>query len=82
VIAALRRGRHLLQMRVAERRLCGGDAPIPGDSRLRIAWDAVRSVAALGPESLLQRIAVTAWCLAGLFAPRPILQSLVTWRFT
>ncbi|MFC5141974.1 glycosyltransferase [Actinomycetospora rhizophila] len=82
VIAALRRGRHLLQMRVAERRLCGGEAPIPGDSRLRIAWDAVRSVAAPGPESLLQRLAVSAWCLAGLFGPQLVLQRLVTWRFT
>ncbi len=40
------------------RRPCGGEAPIPGDSRARIAWDAMRSITASGPVFLPRRIAV------------------------
>lgn len=82
VIAALRRGRHLLQMRVAERRLCTGDPPLPGDDHRRLAWDAVRSVVAPGPESPPRRLVVCGWSLLALVAPTPLARRLVTWRFT
>jgi len=81
-IRSLRRGRHLLQMRVAERRVCDGMTPIPKDGRLQMTWDAVADIFAPGPESAAHRLAVSAWCLATLAAPRAIARRLVSWRFT
>ncbi len=77
----LRRGRHLLQMRVAERRVCTGAPPLPSDSTLRMLRDSLASLSAPGPESVCHRVAVTAWCLMTLLAPLPVARRLVTWRF-
>jgi len=81
VARPLRRGRHLLQMRVAERRLCRGKPPIPTDGRPRMLWDAIADIFAPGPESAPSRVAVSAWCVATLFAPRPVAKKLINWRF-
>jgi glycosyltransferase involved in cell wall biosynthesis len=81
-VEALRRGRHLLQMRIAERRVCSGAAPIPTDRRLRMAWDSIADIFAPGPESMTHRLAVSAWCLATLVAPRALARRLIEWRFS
>lgn len=77
----LRRGRHLLQMRVAERRMCAGDPPIPGDGPWQLILDSVVSVFAPGPESAGLRLAVFAWCIATLVAPPRLARRLIRWRF-
>jgi glycosyltransferase involved in cell wall biosynthesis len=77
----LRRGRHLLQMRVAERRVCAGRPPLPGDRRSRMMWDSIANLFAPGPESAAHRLAVSAWCVATLVAPARVARRLVTWRF-
>jgi glycosyltransferase involved in cell wall biosynthesis len=79
--APLRRGRHLLQMRVAERRVCAGRPPIPGDRRRDMMWDSIANMFAPGPESAGHRLAVSAWCVATLVAPARLAHRLVTWRF-
>lgn len=81
VARPLRRGRHLLQMRVAERRLCRGRPPIPADGRPRMLWDSVADLFAPGPEPARSRVAVSAWCVATLFAPKPVAKRLIHWRF-
>ena len=80
-LAALFRGRPLLQMRVAERRMVGGPVPIPTDGRWRMLGDAFASIAAPGPESFAQRILIAGWCIAVLAAPRPLAHRLVRRRF-
>jgi glycosyltransferase involved in cell wall biosynthesis len=77
----LRRGRHLLQMRVAERRVCAGRPPLPGDRRSRMMWVSIANLFAPGPESAAHRLAVSAWCVATLVAPARVARRLVTWRF-
>ena len=81
-IEPLFRGRHLLQMRVAERRICSGPPPLPADGRLRMLWDSIANIFAPGPESAGHRLVASIWCLATLLAPAPIARRLVTWRFT
>lgn len=78
----LRRGRHLLQMRVAESRLCPGGKPIPGDGRRVMFWDSLTSASAPGWESLSYRLAVTVWCLVTLLAPASVARRLIDWRFS
>ena len=78
---AIFRGRHLLQLRVAHRRLCPGEQPIPNDSRRRMVWDTVRAPFAPGPEPAWQRVVVSAWCLVVLVAPDFIARRLVRARF-
>jgi glycosyltransferase involved in cell wall biosynthesis len=78
----LRRGRHLLQMRVAEYRLRNGKPPIPTDNRRQLLSDSVADIVAPGPESLLHRLAVATWCVTTLVAPRSVVRRLVDWRFT
>jgi glycosyltransferase involved in cell wall biosynthesis len=80
-LAALFRGRHLLQMRVSERLLVGGPVPIPSDGRLRMLGDSLTSIAAPGPESLRQRIVIACWCIAVLAWPRPLARKLIELRF-
>ena len=81
LVESLRRGRHLLQMRIAERRLNPGLPPIPDDGRGRLAVDAVRNVSSPGPESVVLRLATALWCLVTLLAPAPIARRLIRWRF-
>jgi hypothetical protein len=80
-VRVLRRGRHLLQMRVSEHRLCEGPAPLPGDDGLRLLVDILASPRAPGPESVVERIAISLWCLATLSAPLPIARLLILARF-
>lgn len=81
VVRPLRRGRHLLQMRVAERRVCSGPPPLPTDGRGRMLIDSIVSIGAPGPESIPHRLAVSAWCLATMVAPRRIAHRLIRRRF-
>lgn len=81
VVTSLRRGSHLLQMRIAERRLNKGNPPVPSDSYLRQVRDAGGSLFAPGPESLKQRIIVFAWCVMTLGAPPAMARALITRRF-
>ncbi|MBL8927055.1 MAG: glycosyltransferase [Pseudonocardia sp.] len=81
-VVPLLRGRHLLQMRVAETRVCSGPPPIPGDSRARMTRDSIVSAFAPGPESVLHRLGVSLWCLTVLFVPAPVARRLVGWRFS
>lgn len=80
-VKPLLRGRHLLQMRVAEYRISNGDRPIPTDSGRRMLRDSAANMFSPGPESSVHRIAVAAWCLATLLAPRPLARRLIAWRF-
>jgi hypothetical protein len=81
MVRSLRRGRHLLQLRVAERRLASGPAPVPGDSPLRLLRDAASSLLSPGPEGLRRRLAIVAWSVATLAAPAPIARRLIQRRF-
>jgi glycosyltransferase involved in cell wall biosynthesis len=80
-LAPLFRGRHLLQMRVAERRMVGGVPPIPSDSRRRMVWNSFTTVAAPGPELLVHRVLIAGWCLVVLAAPAPVARKLIDLRF-
>lgn len=80
-LAALFRGRHLLQLRIAERRMIGGPPPIPGDGGMRMLYDAIRSPFAPGPENVRERILISGWCLVVLTAPSALARRLVESRF-
>lgn len=80
-LSPLFRSRHLLQLRVAASRLRPEDRPLPGDSRARMLWDAVRDVVAPGPERLIHRLTVAGWCLATLLAPSGRAVRLIERRF-
>jgi hypothetical protein len=80
-VRALRRGRHLLQMRVAELRVAGGAPPIPGDGRAPMLADSITNIFAPGCERVPHRLAVSAWCLTTLLAPSPIARCLIARRF-
>lgn len=77
----LRRGRHLLQMRVAAIRMCPGSTTLLGDTRARLVRDAVTSPFAPGPESAPHRVLVALWSLVALAAPAPAARYLVRRRF-
>jgi hypothetical protein len=81
-VEALRRGRHLLQRRVGERRVCAGNPPLPPDSRRAMAWDSIATLFAPGPEPPAFRLVISALCLTTLFAPTPIATWLVRLRFS
>ena len=80
-VAPLMRGRHLLQMRVAQRRVCPDGPPLPADGGRRTLRDCVVSPFVPGPESLGHRLAVSTWCLVTLLAPAPVARRLITRRF-
>jgi glycosyltransferase involved in cell wall biosynthesis len=82
LVRSLRRGRHLLQMRVAQRRVCSDRPPLPTDGLGRMVWDSIANIFAPGPESMLHRLVVSAWCLVTLIAPSPVARRLIAWRFT
>ncbi len=77
----LYRSRELLQLRVAGRRLTPGRALLPLDGRRRLVLDALVSPVHPGPEPLTWRLAVAAWCLVTLLAPRRFLRSLLVLRW-
>ena len=80
-IAPMFRSRHLLQMRIAEHRLNGGAPPIPGDSKVRMAADSVRTVFSPGPDPIAFRVLGAVWCAATLAAPALLAQRLIGLRF-
>lgn len=81
-LAPLFRSRHLLQMRVAEWRMLRGRPSLPTDSRGRMLRDSFTTLFAPGPEPVWLRMAVLAWCVATLTAPRPVGRWLVRRRLT
>lgn len=80
-VPSLRRGRHLLQMRVAQLRVAPEPPPLPGDRPTRLAWDALRSPWSPGPDRLPHRLAVAVWCLATLVVPLAAARRLIALRF-
>ncbi|KYH44971.1 glycosyltransferase family A protein [Branchiibius sp. NY16-3462-2] len=80
-LAPLRRGRHLLQLRVANHRLRPDLPAVPGDCGHRLLIDTIRSPFSPGPESARYRLAVAGWCAVALAAPRPVATRLITARF-
>ena len=77
----IRRGRHLLQLRVASLRLAPESHPPEAGGRLTLLVDALRSLLPSGPESPGKRLLVSAWALATLLAPGPLARALVYRRF-
>lgn len=75
------RGRHLLQLRVANRRLTTTRSPLPGDTFGRMFGDCFRNVLSPGPDGPLRRTVVAGWCLAVLVAPRRLAHRLIHARF-
>jgi hypothetical protein len=80
-MAPLFRSRHLLQMRVAERRLSSGEPPLPADSRRRMLHDSFTNLLSPGHESVGLRVAICGWCIATMLAPRPVARWLIRHRF-
>ncbi|MBU3993855.1 MAG: glycosyltransferase family 2 protein [Alphaproteobacteria bacterium] len=80
--AALRRNRHLLQLRVASLRLQPERHPLPDDGRIAALWDAVRCLFGPGIDPLRKRLIVAAWSALTLAAPRPLAKRLISLRFT
>lgn len=78
----LRRGRHLLQLRVASLRMAPEAHPPEAGGRLALFRDALGSLFPHGFEPLHRRVAVAGWAIAALFAPRPLAQKLIYWRFS
>lgn len=78
---ALFRSRELLQLRVAAVRMTPGPPPLPGDSRLRMAADAVTSARHPGPEGWSTRLIIAGWCLAVLVAPQRLAHQLIGARY-
>lgn len=74
-------GRHLLQLRVAHRRMTASASPIPGDGFGRMLRDCFGNLVSPGPDGHRRRAAVIAWCLVVLIAPRPMAQLLIRARF-
>jgi glycosyltransferase involved in cell wall biosynthesis len=75
------RSRELLQLRIASRRVAPQARPLPNDSWARMLLDSLRSPFQVGPESFGRRMVVTAWCLATLVAPSPIVRRLLVARY-
>jgi glycosyltransferase involved in cell wall biosynthesis len=75
------RSRHLLQLRIAARRLRPERHPLPHDSWTRMALDTFRSPFWPGPERLSKRVKIAGWSLATLMAPNPMAGRLISWRY-
>jgi glycosyltransferase involved in cell wall biosynthesis len=75
------RSRELLQLRVASRRVAPTARPLPDDSWVRMLLDSVRAPFQVGPESVLRRLAISAWCVVVLVAPSPLARRLLTARY-
>lgn len=76
----LRASRELLQLRIAAMR-CTGSTGLPGDSRLRLAVDTIRSPFQPGPERPPHRLAIAIWSLVTLFTPVRVSTRLVRFRY-
>ena len=78
---ALRRSRELLQFRVAARRVRPDEPGLPGDSPMRLLFDAVRAPFHAGPEPVRRRLLVSLWSILTLVAPRGVAHRLVLARY-
>lgn len=79
--AALYRGRHLLQLRVASMRLRPHEHPLPRDSRLRALSDALLSPFRTGFEPLGRALLIALWSVLTIVLPRPLARALIRRRF-
>ncbi|MFP6556757.1 glycosyltransferase family 2 protein [Paraburkholderia sp. B3] len=79
--AALFRGPHLLQLRIASLRLTPEQHPLARDSRLRALFDAVVLPFRSNFEQPTFRILVSGWSILTLLAPRKIAGMLIRKRF-
>nr|WP_246214911.1 glycosyltransferase [Modestobacter muralis] len=75
------RSRELLQFRAAAVRSTPGERPLPGDGRLRLFLDVLRSPLHPGDQSWRARLVLAAWCLAVLSVPRSLVRPLVVLRW-
>ncbi|MGE3285967.1 MAG: glycosyltransferase family 2 protein [Pseudonocardia sp.] len=81
VMQQLRRGRHLLQMRVAAHRVCGSTGESLSDTRMSLVRDAVVSPFAPGPEPIGYRLLAAGWSLTVLVLPTRVAVPMISWRF-
>lgn len=77
----LRRGRFLLQLRVASLRLTPKSHPFPGDRHMHILVDALRCPFGTGFEPASRRLLISIWTIATLVAPLQMARWLVGKRF-
>lgn len=80
-LRALFRGRHLLQLRIAELRVRGGRRPIPTDNFFRMLRNSFGALTAPGPESIPQRFVIWVWTVAALLAPTGLAHGMIRARF-
>lgn len=82
-LAPLFRSRHLLQLRIAERRTNPETPPpIPTDSRWRMLRDSFANLGAPGPESAWHRVTVGLWSIVTLISPPPLARRLIRARYS
>ncbi len=77
----LARSRELLQFRVAAVRLTDRGKVLPGDGRMQLLLDSLRSPLQPGPERVVDRLLIAAWCLTTLIAPSGLARRLVLIRW-
>ena len=77
----LYRSRELLQFRVAAARLTPEAPGLPGDGRVRMLFDVLRSPVHPGPQPWSARLLLAAWCAAVLLAPRRAVRPLLVRRW-
>ncbi len=75
------RSRELLQFRVAARRIRPADPGLPGDSRARMLFDALRAPFQIGPEPLRRRMLISLWSIVTVLAPENAARRLVVARY-
>lgn len=78
----IRRGLHLLQLRIASLRINPSIHPVPGESRLTMLRDLAVSLKGRGFEPFGRRLRVAAWSLLALILPRGPALRLIRWRFS
>jgi len=75
------RSRALLQLRVAAARLTPKERPLPSDGRARMLLNTVTAAFAPGPETVIERTIISAWCALTLVAPARVARRLVRMRY-
>jgi glycosyltransferase involved in cell wall biosynthesis len=75
------RSRELLQLRVAAHRVAPDERPLPGDGGARLLLDALRAPFQIGPEPVLRRLQIAAWCVAMLLTPEQVARRLLAVRY-
>ncbi len=73
--------RELLQLRIASRVFVPSAHPLGGDGPVRMALDSLSSPWRPGPEGLLRRLTIAAWCLVTLASPFPLARRSVLMRY-